>query len=810
MLPAAQRFSTRRGNPSYVVGTRSQDGAQSVAGYVFLSTDVVDVPAYSGKPVVTLVGMDPSGQLTGVKVLRHSEPILLIGIPETALTRFVHQYLGKLAWDKTEIGKGSGTDDGIDAISGATVTVIAENQTIMRSAYQVAREVGIFKPPPRPQAMLSAAEAPAGWKALLSQGAIERLTVEASDLGLPDAREPYIDLYFGYLNAPGIGRAMLGNEGYRRLMEELKPGEHVLFLAANGTGSFKGSAFVRGGIFDRFQVKQDYESFTFRDTDYRNLYSIAAQGAPVFRESGLFILRNAGFSAAYPWRLVFLANRMDKATGAKTFVNFDREYWLPAAYLEGGRPAVERPEAAWIEVWKREALPIAAFAAVLGAAALLYAMRDRLVRRSTHRNARWLSVPRMLVWIVAVGFLGFTLKAQPSVTQVLTWFHSALFHWQWELFLSDPFIGLFWFFIIVAVLLVGRGLFCGWLCPYGALSELAFRIPRLLGLGRYQFHLPQKLHDRLKWVKYAVFVLLLGVSFYSMTTAEQLAEIEPFKTTFLVGVWHRSWPYVLFWSVLFVWSMFSERPFCKYLCPLGAALAIPSTFRNFPLARKAECASCHACQKNCGSLAIDEEGRIDQRECLLCLDCQVLYYDVHACPPLGQERKRRLKKGLPLTPVTAAGYYAPLDGAPEQPRHAPVAGPRIAEAGHPLRWLWEEAKFHLLPWSGGSRGALKAAGIALAVMVSLAWVLSGTGRLAPVAVITWWSGWSLYEVLSRLSYMPWIKEGRWWARGFRRATPADVLAYVATKNMLIGAVLFLSLHSVVRLVPGLQQLAWLH
>ena len=53
------------------------------------------MPGYSGKPIVTLIGMDTKGIITGVKVLRHSEPILLLGIPETALTRFLSQYVGK-------------------------------------------------------------------------------------------------------------------------------------------------------------------------------------------------------------------------------------------------------------------------------------------------------------------------------------------------------------------------------------------------------------------------------------------------------------------------------------------------------------------------------------------------------------------------------------------------------------------------------------------------------------------------------------------------------------------------------------------
>jgi NosR/NirI family nitrous oxide reductase transcriptional regulator len=149
-----------------------------------------------------------------------------------------------------------------------------------------------------------------------------------------------------------------------------------------------------------------------------------------------------------------------------------------------------------------------------------------------------------------------------------------------------------------------------------------------------------------------------------MGLAEKLAEVEPFKTTFLVGITNRSWPYSLFAASLLGLAIFVERPFCKYLCPLGAALAMPTTFRWFGLKRKDECTSCKACAKGCGSLAIDFKGNIDQRECMLCLDCMVLYYDDHACPPLAQERKHREKTGQPLTPINGKGYFIPIYPAP--------------------------------------------------------------------------------------------------------------------------------------------------
>ena len=45
--------------------------------------------------------------------------------------------------------------------------------------------------------------------------------------------------------------------------------------------------------------------------------------------------------------------------------------------------------------------------------------------------------------------------AQPSVTHILTWFHSLVYQWRWELFLSDPFIFIFWWFIIITVFIWG-------------------------------------------------------------------------------------------------------------------------------------------------------------------------------------------------------------------------------------------------------------------------------------------------------------------------------------------------------------------
>jgi NosR/NirI family nitrous oxide reductase transcriptional regulator len=809
VFPRAKSFSERMGQPPYVQAFgEAEAGKKPLLGYVMLSTDITDIPAYSGKPVVTLIGMDLQGRFVGVKVLKHSEPILLLGIPESALIKFNEQYLGKSVTEKIEVGQ-SRPDEGVlgvDAISGATVTVIAQNQVMVTSGTAVARQVGIIEPTVREPARYAVSGQRLSWTQLVKQGSVQRLRVRPEQVGLERASEPFIELWFGDLNHPDVGASLLGQASWNNLRAQLKDGEHAIFIIRTaGIESFKGSGFVRGGIYDRIQVKQDMDAFTFRDLDYLNLYGVVAEGAPAYTESAIFVIRSSTFSPAYPWKLSFLGNRVDRATGTRSFANFDANYWLDATLLQGGRPVVEEAAAPWVRVWKARALEIGLFTVLLLMVTLVYAFRERLTRKSTHKNKWPVNAFKYSAWGLSIGFVGFGAMAQPSITQVLAWFHSLLFKWTWSLFLSDPFIFLFWIFIIVTVFLYGRGLFCGWMCPFGSLSEAMYKLGRLIGLKRFQTKLPNVWHDRLKWLKYAIFFGLLSVSMFSMGLAEKLAEVEPFKTTFLVGVSQRAWPYGLFVCVLLGLSIFIERPYCKYICPLGAALAMPSTFRWFGLRRKQECNSCKACANGCGAQAIDAVGRIDHRECLHCLDCMVLFTDVKGCPPLGQERKRREKAGLALTPIGRDGYFIPITpveqvGRPVQgpdPRMPsdPVTPPYMID-GHGLRWVWLEIWDHLWPWNGKgwrSKRAIHVAELALALAVSLAWVLASMGQLSSGAVIGWWFGWSVYEVLIRLKGRRYVKDGPWWQGNYRYASLMDMLSYVGFKNLLIGAALFLGL-----------------
>ncbi|MFZ3220643.1 MAG: 4Fe-4S binding protein [Rhodoferax sp.] len=815
VFPGATHFSERKGQPPYVEAYDKAGEGRQLLGYVMLSTDITDTPAYSGKPVVTLIGMDKTGHFVGVKVLKHSEPILLLGIPESALLKFNDQYLGKSVADKIEIGQSRPEESvvGLDAISGATVTVIAQNQVMMASGSAVARQVGILAPTVREPARYKATAQALTWDELVGRGAVQHLRVMPEQLGLEHSADPFIELWFGDLSHPDIGRSVLGVSNWESLNLQLKAGEHAIFIIRTaGHESFKGSGFVRGGLYDRVQVKQGADSFTFRDLDYLNLYGVKAAGAPTFNESAIFIIRSKSFSDAYPWKLSLLGNRVDRATGAKSFTSFDTQYWLPASMLEGGRPKVVEPDAPWVRIWKSRAVEIGLFIVLLVAVGVVYAFRERLTRRSTHKNKWPVNAFKYTAWGLSIVFVGFGMLAQPSITQVLTWFHALLFQWTWSLFLSDPFIFLFWIFIIVTVFLFGRGLFCGWMCPFGSLSEAIYKVARVVGFKRFQTQLPQRWHDRLKWLKYVIFFGLITVSMFSMGLAEKLSEVEPFKTTFLVGIQNRAWPYGLFVAAILGLSIFIERPYCKYICPLGASLAMPSTFRWFGLKRKQDCNSCKACAVGCGAQAIDADGRIDHRECLHCLDCMILYTDTKGCPPLAKERKRREKDGLEITPIGANGYFIPIHPATsftEQISAKAAQGPDPRMPTEPtlpahksnvgvLQWIWLELRDHLWPWSSEgwhSQRALQVAGFSLAIAATVAWIMTAMGTLSSGAIIGWWFGWSVYEVLIRLSGRRYVKDGPWWRDHYRVAGVMDMVSYVGFKNLLIGAALFLVLKS---------------
>ena len=658
IFPDATHIGKFEGTPPAATGTHGD----KPVGYLFRTKQIAPIPAYSGKPMDMLVGIDPEGRIIGVRVLEHHEPILLVGIPESTLNEFVMQYVGKRVDDRIKVGAGKRSGYvNVDAITGATVTVIVMNEAILRSAREVAISKGLIadtRALDRPAARVrTELFEDTNWKELTGNGAIRRMLlvreeVDAAFKGTAaedidratadEAKEPFIDLFYAYLNAPTIGRNLLGESQYNWLMAELKTGEHAVALMANGIYSFKGSGYVRGGIFDRILLRQNERDISFRDLDYHRLSDVYAEGMPEFSEMAIFIVREPyQFDPGRGWELNLLVK---KQTGPldSVFSSFTASYEIPEAYVELAEVDAELIAAElpiWRQVWQEKTFEIALLVLGLAVLTIIMTLQDWLAR-----FPRLLNNLRTGFLVYTLLYVGWYLLGQLSIVNVFTFAGSLTNKFRWDTFLIDPTMFILWGFVAASLLLWGRGVYCGWLCPFGALQKLVNQIARYFNV--VQLQLPQIIHDRLWGIKYLILMVLFAISLESLATAERYAEIEPFKTSIILH-FNRELPFVLYALGLVVVSAFNCKFYCKYICPLGAALAVPAKLSlvNW-LRRRKECGSpCQTCAVECEIQAINDRGEIQINECHYCMDCQVTYWNEYKCPPLVVRRKKHERSG---------------------------------------------------------------------------------------------------------------------------------------------------------------------
>ncbi|WP_250655306.1 transcriptional regulator NosR [Alkalimarinus coralli] len=643
-----------------------------VLGYAFETDDQVSIPAYSGKPINLLVSFDTEGVFKNSWVLEHHEPILLVGIPAQKLWDFAAQYIGKHITDKIRVGFSSDPNAyTVDAVTGATVTVIVVNDTIMKSAHKAAEKLGLIEAKEGTAALPATVKQDvfkeADWQTLTGDGSIRRLHLERAQIdeafigsdgeGIDEAtpdekKDTFIDMYYTYLNAPTVGKNLLGESEYNWLMGELKEGEHAIAVMGTGPYSFKGNGYVRGGIFDRIQLNQGDDTVSFRDVDHHRLTDIYTANTPDFKEMDIFIIRpQFDFDPGTNWDIELLVRRQTGPLDS-VFVSFTGGYQVPEAYIDRPVQPVVEPEEdlpIWVSIWQQKSFSVSVLIISLVFLSAIIFMQDWLVR-----YPRLLHNIRRGFLIYTVLFIGWYALGQLSIVNVLTFTHAVMSDFRWELFLMDPIIFILWGFTAASILLWGRGIFCGWLCPFGALQELINELARKLKIKQYE--LPFAVHERLWAVKYIILLALFGISLESMATAERYAEVEPFKTTILLA-FQREWWFVTYAVTLLFISIFTRKVYCRYICPLGAALAIPTKLRLFDwLKRRKECGQpCQLCAVECEIQAIHPDGTINANECHHCLDCQITYHNDSKCPPLvNKAKKLRKKKPAPeLQPIDA-------------------------------------------------------------------------------------------------------------------------------------------------------------
>ncbi|MDI5935214.1 transcriptional regulator NosR [Halomonas kalidii] len=638
-FPEATRLTPAEGG----LPTSAVHAGDELLGYVFETVDIAPIPAYSGKPVNLLVGIDLEGRVRLASILDHQEPIMLVGIPEHRLTGFAAAHVPHHVNDRLKVG------DNLDAISGATVTVIVVSETIMRTARRVAAEQGLIADPSAtpPARVRPEVFEPADWATLTGDGTIRRLhlthgEVDEAFVGTPaedylrtpePADKTFIELFYTYLNPPTAGRNLLGDTAYEQLMAGLDEDEHAIAVMARGDYSFKGSGYVRGGIFDRLELSQGTTTVSFHDSDHSRLGNLPLAGMPALPERDIFIVReDAAFDPGRPWQLELLVRRASGPLDTE-FNRFSADYSVPEAYIERPEPPVEEP--LWVQVWRDKAFQIGVLAAGLLVLTVIMLFQDVLAR-----HPRLLRPLRLGFLVYTLVFIGWYSLAQLSVVNILTFTNSLISGFSWASFLIDPLLFILWSFVAISLLLWGRGVFCGWLCPFGALQDLVNQAARRLGVK--QVEVPFGLHERLWAIKYIILLALFAVSLHSLGAAERYAEVEPFKTAITLR-FQRDWGFLLYALALVAVSAFNHKFYCRYVCPLGAGLAIPARLRLFDWLKRhrGSCGTpCQICANECEVTAIHPDGRINANECHYCLDCQVTYHDDRRCPPMIKRRKR--------------------------------------------------------------------------------------------------------------------------------------------------------------------------
>jgi transcriptional regulator of nitric oxide reductase/NAD-dependent dihydropyrimidine dehydrogenase PreA subunit len=627
-------------------------GTGGLVGYVFATAELTDVVGFSGAPFNFVVGLDLQGKIVGVVLVEHDEPIIKYNSLGNQLSRFIGQYAGLDPNGSISLS-GRGTPGGIDGISSATVSARAFNNAIVQSARLVARSRGLTGGAGARAMVDIATFEPLNWSQLIAAGAVQRIRVPVGEAGGAGVGDAISDLYVALAKPASIGRNLLGTVRYGEYVAPYSPQDLIILLMGKGPYSFVGTNVFDTGTFDRIRIEQGSRSFSLQRDPKHYLYLpfVKADGAPKFDEIGLFrVPAESGIDVLAPWQLIVVA---DAGRGSSAGTReLKLTYALPARFvLPPAEPsAPDATEAPWRESWRAQAHNLV----VLGLGLLTLTALLLWMHRLT-RHARLYQALRIGFLLFTLVWIGWIAGAQLTVINVFAWLHALVHGHALAVLLADPLLCVLLAFVVVSFVVWGRGVFCGWLCPFGALQELLARLARAVALPQWS---PSYRAHRLLWrLKYVSLAVVAVAALQSLQTMAVAAEIEPFKTVISLRM-DRAWPFVAYALVLLGAGLFVERAFCRFLCPLGAVMAIGGRLRLrrfMPLKRRPECGSpCQLCAKRCPVQAIEPSGAIDMDECFYCLDCQVIHDDANVCPPLVNAARRQRRNDPAAPPPTVA------------------------------------------------------------------------------------------------------------------------------------------------------------
>jgi hypothetical protein len=508
-----------------------------------------------------------------------------------------------------------------------------------------------------------------GWTALATAGLVQpwRLSnrqVQALFQGGPAAGRdpaamawadgPAVDLWLAFPGLPQAGRNLLDVPAWRQVRAAREAGQVLLLLIDGSRYPVMATAAPGEARAALLQLRQQGRAFNLQPLPLAGGLALRGGRSGVAADAvpRLFVVPPAAdgtrLDISQPLDLDLALQRGAMADAPPVRHGATRPFSVPD--VQRWQPQAEIP--AWLTALRSGIGQRGADLAVLALALVVLTVALLNQRRLTARPGR-LAAFRTAWLVFTLGFVGWWAQGQLSVLSITAAVEAGVAGRSLAFLLADPVALLLWAFTGVTLLVWGRGTFCGWLCPFGALQELTGRVAQLLGWRQRRLH--RRTDQRLKWLKYAVLALLCGGAAAGAGWTDAAVEVEPFKTA-ISQTFQRDWPYVA-WALLCVAAgVLVHRGYCRYLCPLGAALAIAGRLRLWRwIPRRAECGTpCQTCRHRCGYQAITPAGAVQYDECFQCLDCVALHQDVRQCLPLLQARPA----GSRVVPILPAGEGA--------------------------------------------------------------------------------------------------------------------------------------------------------
>jgi NosR/NirI family nitrous oxide reductase transcriptional regulator len=262
----------------------------------------------------------------------------------------------------------------------------------------------------------------------------------------------------------------------------------------------------------------------------------------------------------------------------------------------------EEKEPGWREVAAAQAWDLGLFAAFTVLALVSFFRKSVALKNVT--------------FAASVLYLGFVKSQLISIVNIF-----ALVDWSLPIFRYSLAWYLLATFTVVSTVLWGR-LYCGRVCAFGSLTQLMDSVVP----ARWRYDVPLNIERRASFIKYGI--LGSAIAYFIITHDRMIYRyIEPFWMFSLHGS-------MVMWvglAVLLVATVFVRNLYCRFLCPVGAALGLLSSLTVFKIKRWKECNTCKLCEKTCQWGAI-QGPKIIKSECVRCDDCERLYLDQQKCP----------------------------------------------------------------------------------------------------------------------------------------------------------------------------------